>query len=468
MHKSIDHFGDLKRIHLIGIGGSGMVGLARILLKKGFLISGSDLVMTDELNTLKKIGARIQLGHHPRYIKHTDLVVASSAISRSNDELVFARRNKKTIVPRAEMLSSLTKGYRSIAIAGSHGKTTTTSLIANIFDEAKLSPTYVIGGQILSGQHSSKLGEGLHMVIEADESDGSFLHLQPEVAVITNIDNDHLNFYNNDQIRLNQGFLNFIGNLPFYGYVLLNHDDKNIKKIKKNINRRFITFGFSQKSDYQICIVDTKSDYQNFKIIKNENDKEFSFQTSLIGIHNIINASAAAIIGIEEGVNLKDIKRSLKGFSGVARRFERHRLRINERELMLIDDYGHHPKEIELTIEATKHFCSLNSLCMIFEPHRFSRTKQLFNAFVDILKKIPHLYLLDIYPASEKPIRGIHSKNLVKAINQAGGNAQLINSKQILRLVQGLDQKFNFLLMQGAGRISHISASLVKKWNIKK
>ena len=226
-------FQKFKKIHMIGIGGSGMIGVATILQKQGFKVSGSDLLITDELKELKKLGAKVQIGHEPRLVKNANLVVASSAISRRNPELVYAKKSGLTIIPRAEMLGTLMNPYRSIAIAGSHGKTSTTSIIASIFNAANLSPTYVIGGQVLSIGRSSNLGEGNYIIVEADESDGSFLHLQPDVAVITNIDNDHLSFYESDQEKLNQSFISFAENLPFYGHILLNLDDSNIRKISK-------------------------------------------------------------------------------------------------------------------------------------------------------------------------------------------------------------------------------------------
>ena len=224
-------FQKFKKIHMIGIGGSGMIGIATILQKRGFKITGSDLVISDELKELKKIGVKVQIGHEPKLVKNADLVVASSAISKKNTELLYSKKCGLTIIPRAEMLGTLMRPYRSIAIAGSHGKTSTTSIIASIFNAANLSPTYVVGGQVLSVGRSSNLGDGNYIIVEADESDGSFMHLQPDVAVITNIDNDHLYFYENNQDKLNQSFVSFAENLPFYGHIILNIDDKNIYKI---------------------------------------------------------------------------------------------------------------------------------------------------------------------------------------------------------------------------------------------
>ena len=244
-----------NRIHLVGVGGSGMIGIARILLKQGFDVSGSDLNDSDELQILKSLGLRLQNNHIPNLIKDAELIIVSSAINANNLELIYANKNKIIVIPRSEMLSSLMKPFRSIAVAGSHGKTTTTSLIANIFNEADLSPTYVIGGKILSDDQSADLGKGEYMIVEADESDGSFLSLNPEIIVITNIDNDHLDFYDSKQSNLNEGFLKFINNLPFNGYVLLNQDDPNVRLIKDSIKRKVITYGTSHPCDYQIIFL---------------------------------------------------------------------------------------------------------------------------------------------------------------------------------------------------------------------
>ena len=282
---------------MIGIGGSGMIGVATILQKRGFKVTGSDLVITDELKELKKLGAKVQIGHEPKFIKNADLVVASSAISKRNPELAHAKQSGLTIIPRAEMLGTLMKPYRSIAIAGSHGKTSTTSIIASIFNAANLSPTYVIGGQVLSVGRSSNLGEGNYIIVEADESDGSFLHLQPDVAVITNIDNDHLSFYESDQGKLNQSFVSFAENLPFYGHIFLNLDDANIRKISRDIHRRQITFGFSAKNRFQIVDVKLRNGVQKFQLTDHINKKNYKFSTNLSGRHNLYNVAAAIWCG---------------------------------------------------------------------------------------------------------------------------------------------------------------------------
>ena len=468
MTRSQKHFGELKRIHLIGIGGSGMIGLAMVLQKKGFNISGSDLQMTEELSSLKALGAKVQLGHDPRYIKSSDVVVASSAIAKNNAELKYAKKNNITIIPRAVMLASILHGYRTIAVSGSHGKTTTTSLISNIFDAAKLSPTYVVGGQILGGRNSSHLGDGLHMIVEADESDGSFLHLHPEVIVITNIDNDHLSFYENDQQKLNTAFLNFTKNLPFYGYVLMNIDSKNARDVFKKIRRKKISFGFSKLNDYQIKLLNQKGFSQTFSIEDTLNSKNTSFTIPMLGKHNVLNAAGSAIIAMNEGIKMTSIKKALLNFPGVARRFERYELSLPNRDLLLIDDYGHHPEEIRSTFESALSVFNRSEIVMIFEPHRYTRTEQLFDDFVDVLKKIKEVYLLEIYSASERKIPKITSANLVKAINKEGGNAEILNPANLANKILSMKKSNKVIIMQGAGKISSYLKNFVESCQVKK
>jgi UDP-N-acetylmuramate--alanine ligase len=461
-------FQKFKKIHMIGIGGSGMIGVAMILQKRGFNVTGSDLSLTPELKELKKLGSKVQLGHEPRLIKNADLVVASSAISKKNPELVFAQKSDITIIPRAEMLGTLMKPYRSIAVAGSHGKTSTTSISASIFNAAGLSPTYVIGGQVLSIGRSSNLGEGNHIIVEADESDGSFLHLQPEVAIITNIDNDHLNFYDFSQAKLNQSFVSFAENLPFYGHLILNLDDMNIRKIEKNIHRKKISFGFTDINQYQIINVELMQGMQKFQLFDHLSRKLYKFTTSLSGKHNLYNLAAAICLALEEGISISNIKKGLREFKGVGRRFEISEVTVANTSKILVDDYGHHPAEILATFLAVKEKFPKKRICMIFEPHRFSRTQQLFHDFVKVLSKIDQLLLLDIYPASEAPIQGVSSKKLIVGVNQSGGNGVYIPTHLVQKWIAKHAQEFDILITQGAGNISQLNNSIQKKWALKK
>ena len=460
------NFKKIKHIHFIGIGGSGMIGIARVLLKKGYKVSGSDITETHELKKLKKNGAKVYIGHDQANIKNVNLVVVSSAIDLKNPEIIEARKSSITIIPRAEMLGSLMKGYESIAIAGSHGKTTTTSMVAEIFTVGLLSPTYVVGGKVLSTDENSDLGEGRYLIAEADESDGSFIHLQPDIAVLTNIDDDHLVHYDNNFENLLNSFIRFSENVPFYGYLIVNIDDKNIKKISKRISRKQISFGKSAQADYQILESSFDKGIHLFKIKNNE--KIYKFKIQLPGIHNVYNAAAAIAVSMEEGVSLTAIRKGIHQFTGVGRRYEKHKLSINSLSKILIDDYGHHPIEVLSTIKAYKEEFPKKRMLMIFQPHRFSRTAQLFNDFIKVLKKVDSLLILDIYAASEKPIKGIDSRTIVETLKQQGHKdvTYLKNHDDINDLIVKRKDDFDILITQGAGSISTVCNSIIKKWKV--
>tara|TARA_B100000902_G_scaffold353445_1_gene364886 strand:+ start:291 stop:1685 length:1395 start_codon:yes stop_codon:yes gene_type:complete len=462
----VKQFKKVKNIHFVGIGGAGMIGIARVLLKKGYKISGSDVVDSNDLKKLRKEGAKVFIGHSKDNIKHSDLLVVSSAIDKNNPELLQANKKSITTIPRAEMLASIMIGYESIAIAGSHGKTTTTSMIAKIISNAGLSPTYVVGGKVLSTDENSDLGEGKYIVVEADESDGTFTHLQPDVAVLTNIDDDHLVHYNNIFDNLLDSFVMFAENVPFYGYLVINGDDVNIKKISKKISRAQIKFGQSKGCDYQITKMSSSKGKQDFEIFDKKNNKNHKFKINLPGKHNVFNAAGAIAVSMEEGISLGAIKSGIQKFSGVGRRYEKHNLHINKREVTLIDDYGHHPLEIESNINAYKEEYPNKKVCMIFQPHRFSRTAQLFNDFIKVLKKTDSLILLDIYSASEKPIKGIHSRTIAETLKQEGHNdvTYANNHNEVINLINNRNKTFDILVTQGAGSISIVCESLKSKW----
>jgi len=364
------------------------------------------------------------------------------------------------------MLGSLMKGYESIAIAGSHGKTTTTSMIAKIFTVAMQSPTYVVGGKVLSTDENSDLGEGKHLIAEADESDGSFIHLQPDVAVLTNIDDDHLVHYDNNFENLLSSFVRFSENVPFYGYLIINTDDKNIKKISKRISRKQISFGKSSHANYQIQDPSYNNGWQFFKIKKNE--KIYKFKIQLPGVHNVYNAAAAIAVSMEEGIPLKAIKEGIAKFSGVGRRYEKHEIYIKPSYKVLIDDYGHHPIEVLSTIKAYKEEFPKSRSLMIFQPHRFSRTAQLFDDFIKVLKKVDSVVLLDIYAASEKPIKGIDSRTIVETLKQQGHKdvTYLKNHNDINALIKQRRDDFDILITQGAGSVSIVCNSIIGKWKV--
>ncbi len=459
-------FKKVKNIHFVGIGGAGMIGIARVLLKKGYKISGSDIADSHDLKKIKKDGAKVFIGHHKENITGANLIVASSAINKTNPELTQAKKDSITIIPRAEMLGSIMIGYESIAIAGSHGKTTTTSMIAKILSVANLSPTYVVGGKVLSTDENSDLGEGKYLVAEADESDGTFTHLQPDVAVLTNIDDDHLVHYNNIFENLLDSFVMFAENVPFYGYMMINGDDKNIKKISERISRTQITFGKSRNCNYQIKNINPVRGKQDFEIFDKKNNKLHKFKINLPGKHNVFNAAASIGVAMEEGIPIGYIKKGISSFSGVGRRYEKHKIKINSKEIILIDDYGHHPIEIQSNINAYKEEYPKKKVCMIFQPHRYSRTAQLFDDFVKVLTKIDSLILLDIYSASEKPIRGINSRTISETIKQNGHKdvTYLKDHDEVINLIKNKKDYVDIVVTQGAGSISKVCESIKDKW----
>lgn len=459
-------FKKVKKIHFVGIGGAGMIGIARVLIKKGYKISGSDVVDSNDLKKLREDGAKVYIGHNKDNIKDANLLVVSSAINQNNPELVQAKKKSITTIPRAEMLASIMIGYESIAVAGSHGKTTTTSMIAKIISKAELSPTYVVGGKVLSTDENSDLGEGKYIVVEADESDGTFTHLQPDVAVLTNIDDDHLVHYNNIFDNLLDSFVMFSDNVPFYGYLVINGDDINIKKISKKISRAQVKFGQSKGCDYQITKISSSKGKQSFEIIDKKNSKVHKFKINLPGKHNVFNATAAIAVSIEEGIPLRAIKSGIQEFSGVGRRYEKHDLVINERNITLIDDYGHHPLEIESNINAYKEEYPNKKVCMIFQPHRFSRTAQLFDDFIKVLKQTDSIIMLDIYSASEKPIKGINSRRILETLKQNGHKdvTYLKKHDDVIDLIKKKKDDFDILVTQGAGSVSNICQIIKNQW----
>ena len=461
-------FEKVKNIHFVGIGGAGMIGIARVLLKKGYKVSGSDIDYSNDLKKLKNDGAIVYEGHHENNIKDKDLLVVSSAIDSENVELLQAKKDSITIIPRAEMLGSLMIGYESIAVAGSHGKTTTTSMVAKILSVADLSPTYVVGGKVLSTDENSDLGEGKYLVAEADESDGSFIHLQPDVAVITNIDDDHLAHFNNIFENLLDSFVAFCENIPFWGYLVINGDDKNFQKISNKISRKKITYGTSQNCDYKIVDILSIEGCQKFKIEDSFLKKSHSFQINLPGRHNVFNAAASIVVAIQEGLDIEAIKKGVLDFSGVGRRYEKHVINIDKEKKFLIDDYGHHPLEIRCNLDAIREEFQDKKILMIFQPHRYTRTAQLYDEFVDVLNRVDSLILLDIYSASEEPIKGITSSALAEIIKKQGHKNVLYvkNHDDLLDIIKEKKDLFDVIVTQGAGSISKVCESIIRRWKI--
>tara|TARA_B100000123_G_scaffold186997_1_gene139423 strand:- start:2635 stop:4023 length:1389 start_codon:yes stop_codon:yes gene_type:complete len=453
---------NIKKIHFIGIGGVGMVGIAEMLIKQGFSVSGSDLVKNKNTIRLTSLGARIFIGHNEKNVRNSDVVVYSSAVNDSNPEIKASKSLNITLIPRAEMLSSLMRGYQSIAVAGSHGKTTTTSLIADIFVRANLDPTFIIGGKILGHENKSILGTGEYLIVEADESDASFLHLNPEISVVTNIDNDHLDFYENNTEKLDDTFLQFLENLPFYGSAIICIDSDRSKKVFKLLSRPKISYGFEKKADYFIKDLKQYAKFQKFKIVRSSTGKETSLELTLLGKHNALNATAAFIVAQKAGINIKVIKDSFKNFGGVSRRLEfKANLKIEGKPVTLIDDYGHHPTELKATVQALRSSNPNKKICMIFQPHRYTRSTLLFKEFVECLREVDTIIILDIYSAGEQNLQKISSYDFVNALIEKRKNAFFAkNLKEICKILDTEIEGNEIIVTQGAGNIVDISNSL--------
>ncbi|TNF08505.1 MAG: UDP-N-acetylmuramate--L-alanine ligase [Gammaproteobacteria bacterium] len=411
----------IRRIHFIGIGGSGMCGIAEVLLNQGYTISGSDLADNSNTARLRRLGATIMMGHAGDNVDGADVVVLSSAVSDSNEEVVRARELRIPIVRRAEMLAELMRYRHGIAVAGTHGKTTTTSLLASVLAVGGEDPTFVIGGLVKGAGTNARLGISRYLVAEADESDASFLHLQPMVAVVTNIDADHMETYGFDFNRLKQTFIEFLHNLPFYGLAVLCIDDPVVREILPDVSRPVLTYGFSDDADFRIEDVSIRQNNSHFKIFRPEQTTPLNIELNIPGVHNVLNAAAVVAIATDEGIADEAIQQGLSGFQGVGRRFEIYgEYPVTGGEAMLVDDYGHHPREVAATIKAVREGWPEKRLVMIFQPHRYTRTRDLYEDFVGVLSSCDVLILLEVYPAGEDEIPGADSRSLCRSIRQRG------------------------------------------------
>jgi UDP-N-acetylmuramate--alanine ligase len=455
--------GRVKHIHFVGIGGVGMSGIAEMLLKEGYHITGSDLSDSQMVAQLRSFGIDVSVGHHSENISGADVVVQSSAIEDSNPEIIAAREKQIPVLPRAAMLAELMRFRHGIAIAGTHGKTTTTSLVASLLIEGGLDPSYVVGGKVNSSGVNAKLGSSAYCVVEADESDASFLFLKPMMAVVTNIDEDHMSTYNGDVDTLRNTFIEFLHHLPFYGLAVVCLDDDEILKIIPSIQRPTCTYGFNKDADFRAFGWSQNGMISSFSVQRPAPHKQLDIQFKWPGEHNVLNALAAIAIATELGVDDESIVSGLFKFSGVGRRFQM----LGERDFtsgraLVIDDYGHHPREIKATIEAFRAAWPEKRLIHIFQPHRYSRTRDLFSDFVEVLKMSDQLLLLDIYSAGEEAISGIASDTLVSQINSESTKATLIDENTIESKLNGMILDGDVILIQGAGNIGQIAANLMK------
>ena len=453
----------INKIHFIGIGGSGMSGIAEVLVNLGYEISGSDIQSSDATKKLEKLGCTINYTQKAENVLGKEAVVVSSAINKNNPELQEARHQKLLIVPRAEMLGELMRFRFGIAVSGTHGKTTTTSLIVQILSEAKLDPTYIIGGIINATGMNAKLGNSDYLIAEADESDASFLHLQPMLSVITNIDEDHMATYNHNYAKLTEAFINFTSNLPFYGVCVACIDDKGVQDILKKIHRPVLSYGFSNDADVKASNISQDKMKMSFDVSCDKYEKNFPVTLNLIGRHNVLNALAAISVSLELNINIKDIQNALSHFSGVSRRLDYHQtLKINHQNIPLFDDYGHHPNEISEVFSSLKNTFPDKRLVVIFQPHRYSRTRDLFNEFVSSLSKVDALILLNIYSANEAPINTISSSTLADSIRRRSSIDPIVakDIAEIIEIIPNIIEENDVVLTLGAGDVSKIPHEL--------
>jgi len=460
--QSTTPFSRIKHLHFVGIGGAGMGGIAEVLLNQGFKITGSDLSQNDMVKRLTKLGVTIYPKHDAQNIHGADAVVRSTAISNKNPEIQAAIEHHIPVVPRAMMLGELMRSRNGIAIAGTHGKTTTTSLATSIFAEAGLDPTFVIGGLLNSTGSNARLGQGDYLIAEADESDASFLYLHPMMTVVTNIDTDHMETYHNNFDELKKTFIDFIHHLPFYGLAVLCNEDPIVKEILPKISRPIKTYGFDNTAEFYAQNI-TQVGTQNFFEVFRPHKKPLDIILNLAGEHNVLNALAAITIATEVGIEDHFIQTALKNFGGVGRRLEvLGEFSTEQGKILLIDDYGHHPREITATLSAIRKAWPERRVVMAYQPHRYTRTRDLFNDFVKVLSTADQLLLFDVYSAGESPIDGADSKSLINFIHQHHHtNATLISPKDSFNTILRTTLKDNdILLMQGAGDISSIANNL--------
>lgn len=458
----VPEMGRVRNIHFIGIGGAGMCGIAEVLLNQGYRVSGSDLRASETTRRLESLGARIRLGHHADHVQEADVVVVSSAIDEENPELVSAHALRVPVVARAEMLGELMRYRHGIAVAGTHGKTTTTSLITAIFQAADLDPTFVIGGLLNSTGSNAQLGGSRYLIAEADESDASFLHLQPMSAVITNIDQDHMSTYGNDFARLKQTFVDFAHRLPFYGSVVVCADDTETLSILPDLARPVLTYGFSDDADYRAADCEVLDGRWRFKV-ERPAGAALTIELAIPGEHNVLNALAAIAIASDEGIDDAAIVSGLRGFGGVSRRFQIvEAVRVDSRTITLVDDYGHHPTEVTAVINTARQIWPDRRLVMAYQPHRYSRTRDLYDDFVRVLSSVDALVVLEVYAAGETAIAGADGKSLCQGVRQRGGLVPVFaeDTDEALGILPGILKEGDVLIVQGAGNVNAISGAL--------
>ncbi len=461
---------DFRRVHFVGIGGVGMSGIAEVLCNLGYSVSGSDKAENATTRRLEGLGVRIARGHDAANVADADVLVVSSAIGADNPEVAAAHGRRIPVVPRAEMLGELMRFRRGIAVAGTHGKTTTTSLTASVLAEAGLDPTFVIGGQLVAAGANARLGTGEYLVAEADESDGSFLLLSPVIAIVTNIDADHLENYDGDFDRMRKAFVDFLHRLPFYGVAVLCIDDPEVADLARETHRRVLTYGIAPAADVRASEVRADGRRMRFTLHLPEGGPSLPIVLNLPGAHNVLNALAACAVGWQLGVEPAAMQRALEKFQGVGRRFQmRGELALDEGTATLVDDYGHHPRELAAVFAAARNGWPEKRLVVAFQPHRYTRTRDLLDDFANVLAEVDVLVLTEIYPAGEAPIANADGRALARAVRARGKvDPVLVEHPRDLRTVlPPLLRDGDLLLLLGAGDIGAAANDIAQAGNLK-
>lgn len=455
--------GNIERIHFVGIGGTGMNGIAEVLTNLGYKVSGSDIKENAATHRLRDLGVAIHIGHAPENVRQADVVVASTAVDRGNVEIAAAYEQRIPVIPRAEMLAELMRFRFGIAVAGTHGKTTTTSLIASILAEDGLDPTFVIGGRLNSAGSNARLGQGQYLVAEADESDASFLYLQPMLAVVTNIDQDHMETYAGSYQRLKDTFIEFLHHLPFYGLAVLCLDDPGVREILPQMSKPFRTYGTHENVDIRAINIRQEGMHTDFDVLRKGRSGVLHVTLNIPGWHNMLNALAAIAVASNLGVADASIVASLGAFKGVGRRFQINaEAPFGDGRLTFVDDYGHHPREIAATLEALRQAWPTRRAVVIFQPHRYSRTRDLFEDFVQVLSGVDRLLLLDVYAAGEAPLEGADGRALTRAIRSRGRVDPVFveDEADLLQVLAAIVKADDVLLTLGAGNIGQMALHL--------
>ena len=453
----------VKNIHFVGVGGSGMSGIAEVIVNLDFNVSGSDIQRSPVIERIEAAGINVFIGHDASNVDGADVVVVSTAIDPNNAEVAAALEAGIPVIPRAEMLGELMRFQKGIAVAGTHGKTTTTSLVSAILQSGGLDPTFVVGGLVNSANANARLGRGEYLVAEADESDASFLNLQPDIVVVTNIDADHMATYDGDFGKLTDTFVAFIKNIPFYGLAVLCEDDANVRAIKADIHKPILSYGFSESADIKASNLRQNGSHMRFDVLLKGEQEIRDIELAMPGKHNVLNALAAITIAHHLEVGVDAIRDALKQFAGIGRRFQNlGDVKIGNSVVTMVDDYAHHPRELNATLGAARGCWSDRRLITVFQPHRYSRTQELFDDFVNELSDCQNLIICDVYPAGEAEIVGADGRALCRAIRQRGKiDPVFVPSIESLgTTLEGVLQEGDVVLTLGAGSIGKAAADL--------